>query len=228
MDARRQIDGRAAVGRRGFRQREERVPADQPKRSTWNPPARATVAKRSASVCGSITGAALTVSMRWFFLTVSHVQVRVRFAPSPTGFFHIGSARTALFNWLYARHTGGVFVLRIEDTDKARNSEEFLNVIYDSLTWLGLIGTRARARRRRQFRPVPAERARGIYQEYLQLLRSGRAYEKDGAVWFKLLGERSEVFDEHRKKTVTKVKNAPVVIDDRSAAASSGWRTRTS
>jgi len=50
-------------------------------------------------------------------------QVRVRFAPSPTGFFHIGSARTALFNWLYARHTGGVFVLRIEDTDQARNSE---------------------------------------------------------------------------------------------------------
>ncbi len=50
-------------------------------------------------------------------------QVRVRFAPSPTGFFHIGSARTALFNWLYARHTGGVFILRIEDTDQTRNSE---------------------------------------------------------------------------------------------------------
>ena len=61
-------------------------------------------------------------------------QVRVRFAPSPTGFFHIGSARTALFNWLYARHTGGVFILRIEDTDKERNTEAFLNVIYDSLT----------------------------------------------------------------------------------------------
>ena len=56
-------------------------------------------------------------------------KVRVRFAPSPTGFSHIGSARTALFNWLYARHTGGTFVLRIEDTDKERNSEEFLNVI---------------------------------------------------------------------------------------------------
>ena len=64
--------------------------------------------------------------------------VRVRFAPSPTGFFHIGSARTALFNWLYARHTGGTFILRVEDTDQARNSEEFLNVIYDSLRWLGL------------------------------------------------------------------------------------------
>jgi glutamyl/glutaminyl-tRNA synthetase len=65
-------------------------------------------------------------------------QVRVRFAPSPTGFFHIGSARTALFNWLYARHTGGVFILRVEDTDQSRNSEEFLNLIYDSLRWLGL------------------------------------------------------------------------------------------
>src|SRR5438477_2193330 len=64
--------------------------------------------------------------------------IRVRFAPSPTGFFHIGSARTALFNWLYARHTGGVFILRIEDTDKERNSEAFLNIIYDSLAWLGL------------------------------------------------------------------------------------------
>jgi glutamyl/glutaminyl-tRNA synthetase len=64
--------------------------------------------------------------------------VRVRFAPSPTGFFHIGSARTALFNWLYARHTGGTFILRIEDTDQARNSEQFLKLIYDSLTWLGM------------------------------------------------------------------------------------------
>ncbi|MEY3607386.1 MAG: hypothetical protein RLZZ447_174, partial [Verrucomicrobiota bacterium] len=64
--------------------------------------------------------------------------VRVRFAPSPTGFFHIGSARTALFNWLYARHTGGTFILRIEDTDKERNREEYLQLIYQSLTWLGL------------------------------------------------------------------------------------------
>ena len=65
-------------------------------------------------------------------------QVRVRFAPSPTGFFHIGSARTALFNWLYARHTGGVFILRIEDTDKERNSDAYLSLIYESLAWLGL------------------------------------------------------------------------------------------
>ena len=64
--------------------------------------------------------------------------VRVRFAPSPTGYLHIGSARTALFNWLYARHTGGRFVLRIEDTDTQRSKPEFLEEILSSLTWLGL------------------------------------------------------------------------------------------
>jgi glutamyl-tRNA synthetase len=141
--------------------------------------------------------------------------VRVRFAPSPTGFFHIGSARTALFNWLYARHTGGTFVLRIEDTDKERNSEQFLNVIYDSLTWLGLNwdeGPKVGGK----FGPYRQSERSDIYRAYLQkLLDAGRAYEKDGAIWFKLLGERHEVFDDHRKKTVTKVRNAPAVIDDR-------------
>ena len=66
------------------------------------------------------------------------MSVRVRFAPSPTGYLHIGGARTALFNWLYARHTGGTFVLRIEDTDTARNSQEAVDVILDGLRWLGL------------------------------------------------------------------------------------------
>lgn len=141
-------------------------------------------------------------------------QVRVRFAPSPTGFFHIGSARTALFNWLYARHTGGVFILRIEDTDKERNSERFLNVIYDSLRWLGMnwdegpgVGG--------DYGPYRQSERAAVYAEYLEKLRAaGRTYEKDGATWFKLIGDRYEVFDEHRKKTVTKVKVAPTVIDD--------------
>ena len=69
---------------------------------------------------------------------MSQSPVRVRFAPSPTGFLHVGGARTALFNWLYARHTGGKFILRIEDTDKARNTVEAVQVIYDGLKWLGL------------------------------------------------------------------------------------------
>ncbi len=145
-------------------------------------------------------------------------QVRVRFAPSPTGFFHIGSARTALFNWLYARHTGGVFVLRIEDTDAARNSEEFLRVIYDSLSWLGLNwdeGPKVGACGGGELGPYRQSERGAIYKDYVgRLLSAGRAYEKDGAVWFRLLGDRHEVFDEHKKKTVTKVKTAPVVIND--------------
>lgn len=63
---------------------------------------------------------------------------RVRFAPSPTGYLHVGGARTALFNWLYARSTGGTFILRIEDTDQARSTEEHTRVILDGLRWLGI------------------------------------------------------------------------------------------
>ena len=63
---------------------------------------------------------------------------RVRFAPSPTGYLHVGGARTALFNWLYAQHTGGTHVLRIEDTDRERSTEEHTRVILDGLTWLGI------------------------------------------------------------------------------------------
>jgi len=141
-------------------------------------------------------------------------RVRVRFAPSPTGFFHIGSARTALFNWLYARHTGGAFILRIEDTDKERNSEVFLNVIYDSMRWLGMDWDEGPGKGG-DFGPYRQSERAAIYKEYLEkLTAAGRTYEKDGAIYFKLLGERSEVFDEHRKKTVTKVATAPAIIDD--------------
>lgn len=65
-------------------------------------------------------------------------KVVTRFAPSPTGYLHIGGARTALFNWLYARHTGGTFILRIEDTDRARSTEASIQAILDAMTWLGL------------------------------------------------------------------------------------------
>jgi len=146
--------------------------------------------------------------------------VRVRFAPSPTGFFHIGSARTALFNWLYARHTGGTFILRIEDTDKERNSEEFLRLIYDSLSWLGLDWDEGPnpdgAGERGAAGPYRQSQRGAIYEEHKQrLLAAGRAYEKDGAIWFRLEGERYRVFDDHRKKEVEKVRTAPVVIEDR-------------
>ena len=65
-------------------------------------------------------------------------QVRVRFPPSPTGNLHVGNVRSALFNWVFARHYGGTFVLRVEDTDAGRNLPESYQVLYDSLTWLGL------------------------------------------------------------------------------------------
>ena len=138
-------------------------------------------------------------------------QVRVRFAPSPTGFFHIGSARTALFNWLYARHTGGVFVLRIEDTDQERNTETFLNVIYDSLTWLGLSwdegpgvgGT---------FGPCRQSERTPIYREHLEKLKAaGRAFEKDGAVYFKISGE-PQVIDDAIRGRVERTEEKDFVI----------------
>src|SRR6202034_70737 len=68
----------------------------------------------------------------------ARMQPIVRFAPSPTGFLHIGGARTALFNWLYARHHQGKFLLRIEDTDRARSTPESVQTIYEGLKWLGL------------------------------------------------------------------------------------------
>src|SRR4030095_13520727 len=66
------------------------------------------------------------------------MSVRVRFAPSPTGYLHVGGARTALFNWLYARRAGGAFILRIEDTDVEPSSADMVTGILDSLKWLGL------------------------------------------------------------------------------------------
>src|SRR5580698_76315 len=98
-------------------------------------------------------------------------KVRVRVAPSPTGFFHIGSARTALFNWLYARHTGGVFILRVEDTDKTRNSDEFLRLIYDSLRWLGMDWDECPGKAG-AFGPYRQSERAGVYQEYLERLKA--------------------------------------------------------
>src|SRR2546425_8460192 len=70
--------------------------------------------------------------------TATPGRVRVRFAPSPTGFLHVGGARTALFNWLFARRHGGTFVLRIEDTDQERSTEESVRTILEGLGWLGI------------------------------------------------------------------------------------------
>ena len=64
--------------------------------------------------------------------------IRVRIAPSPTGFFHIGNAKTALINWLYARKTGGTFILRLEDTDTERSEAQYADIICEGLRWLGI------------------------------------------------------------------------------------------
>jgi glutamyl-tRNA synthetase len=142
-------------------------------------------------------------------------QVRVRFAPSPTGFFHIGSARTALFNWLYARHTGGVFILRVEDTDQTRNSDEFLRLIYDSLRWLGLDWDEGPGKGG-EFGPYRQSERSAIYKEYLGRLRaSGRTYEKDGAVFFRISGEPQVIEDAIRGRVErTEEKDFVVVRSD--------------
>ncbi len=121
------------------------------------------------------------------------MNVRTRFAPSPTGSLHIGGARTALFNWLYAKHTGGEFILRIEDTDAARNTQAYVETLLAGLRWLGLqwaegpqsghpaapgCGDRG---------PYFQSQRSAIYQRYLcDLMAKGCAYEKDGAIRFKM------------------------------------------
>jgi glutamyl-tRNA synthetase len=104
-------------------------------------------------------------------------MVRVRFAPSPTGYLHVGGARTALFNWLFARHCGGAFVLRIEDTDRERSTDEAIEQIVASLRWLGLDWDEYYRQAERHERHLEAAES---------LLRSGAAYEKDGAWWFRV------------------------------------------
>ena len=111
-------------------------------------------------------------------------DIRVRFAPSPTGYLHIGGARTALFNWLFVRHHGGKFILRIEDTDKARNTEEAAAAIYEGLRWLELewdegphIGG--------NFGPYFQSERNEIYERYLKKLQAGgHIFEDAGALRF--------------------------------------------
>jgi glutamyl-tRNA synthetase len=124
------------------------------------------------------------------------VKPRVRFAPSPTGFLHIGGARTALFNWLYARHTGGTFILRIEDTDAARNTQEAVNVILNGLRWLGLdcdegpISGDPNGSSKGDCGPYFQSQRKENYRRRVEaLLSGGLAYEQEGAVKFKMSRE---------------------------------------
>ena len=114
-------------------------------------------------------------------------DIRVRFAPSPTGYLHIGGVRTALFNYLYARQQGGKFLLRIEDTDHQRSTQEFEQEILESLKWLGLDwddGLVHQSSRLERYREVAGE-----------LVSKGLAYEFEGAVKFKMPKTEVKVYD---------------------------------
>ncbi len=124
------------------------------------------------------------------------MKPRVRFAPSPTGYLHIGGARTALFNWLYARHTGGTFVLRIEDTDAARNSQEAVDVILNGLCWLGLdwdegpMTGEATGPSKGDRGPYFQSQRKANYMARIEaLLSRDLAYEKHGAIRFRMTRE---------------------------------------
>ncbi|HLT62578.1 MAG TPA: glutamate--tRNA ligase family protein, partial [Microlunatus sp.] len=103
-------------------------------------------------------------------------QVRVRFPPSPTGNLHIGNVRSALYNWVFARHHGGTFVLRIEDTDAERNLAESYRNIYDSLRWLGLDWDEG-PEKGGEYGPYLQSERRHIYDDVVEkLLAAGLAY----------------------------------------------------
>jgi len=116
------------------------------------------------------------------------VSVRVRMAPSPTGLLHIGNVRTALFNWLFARHEGGEFLLRIENTDTSREVEEAVEQIQESLRWLGLDWDG----------PVTfqLERLPRHQEVAARLVAEGSAYEDDGAVRFRMPDEGTTAWDD--------------------------------
>ncbi|MCF7908306.1 MAG: glutamate--tRNA ligase [Candidatus Omnitrophica bacterium] len=112
--------------------------------------------------------------------------LRARFAPSPTGYLHIGGARTCLFSWLYARKNKGEFILRIEDTDQERSKKEYLDEILESIEWLGMDWDQIYQQSQRF----------DIYREYAQkLINEGKAYKKDGAVFFKYDFQNIEIND---------------------------------
>ncbi len=123
------------------------------------------------------------------------MTVRTRFAPSPTGFLHIGGARTALYNWLFARSQGGTFLLRVEDTDAERSTEDSIRVILDGLKWLGLDwdeGPGVGGPHGPYFQSQRVE----LYDRYLEKLQdAGAVYEDEGAIRFRVPDRTITVHD---------------------------------
>jgi glutamyl-tRNA synthetase len=150
------------------------------------------------------------------------MTIRVRFAPSPTGYLHIGSARTALFNWLYARHTGGKFLLRIEDTDLQRSTEESTRSIIEGLEWLGLDYDEEIV-----FQSDNAPKHRAVA---LRLVEEGKAYrdftpkeERSDATIKQEIADRARERIDHRNNPF---RNLPEEESDRRAAAGEQFAIR--
>jgi len=123
------------------------------------------------------------------------VVPRLRFAPSPTGYLHVGGARTALFNWLYARRQGGAFILRIEDTDVERNQPEMVTGILDGLRWLGIDwdeGPEIGGPHAPYFQSERLDRYRAAAA---QLLNAGHAFQDEGAIRFKVPAGKTSFTD---------------------------------
>jgi len=109
-------------------------------------------------------------------------EIRTRFAPSPTGYLHVGGARTALFNWLFARKHGGSFVLRVEDTDKERNTEEAVQAIYSGMSWLGMDWDEG-PEKGGDCGPYFQSQRHEIYEKWFEVLKKADRVYQDGDAW---------------------------------------------
>ncbi len=153
-------------------------------------------------------------------------EVRVRFAPSPTGALHIGGGHTALFNWLWARHTGGKFILRIEDTDLVRSTKEYEQTIMDGMKWLGLDWDEG-PDKGGDYGPYRQSERLEIYKKYAeQLVNENKAYRDGNAIIFKtepgidisfndlVYGKVEVMSDGLREKDSEKLKDIVIIKSD--------------
>jgi glutamyl-tRNA synthetase len=137
-------------------------------------------------VDSAIIGVKYSCFLGRFEIMTKDEKVRARFAPSPTGALHIGGAHTALFNWLWARHNGGTFILRVEDTDAERSTAEYERTIMDGLLWLGLDWDEG-PDRGGEWGPYRQSERMELYAKYAdELMEKGLAHRENGAVIFKV------------------------------------------
>ena len=157
-------------------------------------------------------------------------EVRVRFAPSPTGALHIGGAHTALFNWLWARHTGGKFILRIEDTDRVRSTAEYEQTIMDGMRWLDLDWDEG-PDKGGDYGPYRQTERLDLYNKYAQqLLDEGKAYKDGDAIIYKVplgldIGFDDEVYGHIDYKSDALVDGRTGVMKDIVLIKSDGFPT---